>query len=79
METIMYVFAAFGIYTIAGMISTIIICVLLQKICNNTKRIAERTKTVADETEFIANMIKEESWYKKKKKREEELKWINRK
>ena len=74
-----YIFAAFGIYTIAGMISTIIICVLLQQICNNTKRTAAKTKIVADETEFLVNVIKEESWYKKKKEREEELKWINHK
>ena len=83
MEIIIYVFAAIGIYITVGFILTFINLIVLQSICAKNKKARREVKKIirngGEEVKYILDTIREDPKYKRKKEREEELRWINHK
>lgn len=83
MEIIIYVFAAVGVYVTVGFILTFINLIILQSICaknEKARRVVNKTiRNGGEEVKYILDTIREDPKYKRKKEREEELRWINHK
>lgn len=78
MNIMTYIFAAIGLYVVAGMIFTIINAIILQQFCNRNKvlnkNLARFVRIAGEAIIHLSELIKEEQ---KKKEWKNDLEWIN--
>lgn len=78
MNIMTYIFAAVGLYVVAGMIFTIINAIILQRLCDRSKvaneNLARFVRIAGEAIIHLSELIKEE---RKRKEWKRDLDWIN--